>query len=336
MTLTKKPLPPLPEIDDVTRREFLIGAGSLLVLAPFGCGSDGQSNEGTSGETRTATDSAGEEVSIPVSPQRLAVAGERFLTEMAVAFELEPVAAAAKDEFAPFLVDALGDRFDDIRSLGTSSEVNVEALAAAEPDLILVDFSEGEENPVLESAREIAPTLQMQSSAGPRELIASFGQVFGESRAEELNARLDDGIERLRSLVEDSSSISVSIAQVSPEGIRIWLTEANLGSVLVSEAGFSRPNSQSEEGEYISGYKDLSFEKLNVVDGDVLYLARYPDDNAAYEELTSQKLWKSLDVVQRDAVLEVDYRAWNLGGPLAADVVFEDIARGLRKADLAG
>lgn len=210
--------------------------------------------------------------------------------------------------------------------------MNVEALAAADPDLILVDFYEG--NPVVESAREIAPTLQMQSFAGPRELISSFGRVFGEARAEELNARLDDGVERLRSLVEAPSSIRVSIAQVSEEGIRIWLAEGNLGAILISEAGFSRPSSQSEVGEFGSGYKDLSLERLDAVDGDVLYLARYADDDAAYEELTSQELWKSLEVVRRDAVLSVDYRAWNLGGPLAADVVFDDIARGLRKAGL--
>lgn len=37
-----------------TRREFLIGAGSLLVLAPYGCGSESrQGGENTSDNTRT-------------------------------------------------------------------------------------------------------------------------------------------------------------------------------------------------------------------------------------------------------------------------------------------
>lgn len=37
-----------------TRRQFLIGAGSLLVLAPFGCGSDdGAGGETISDETRS-------------------------------------------------------------------------------------------------------------------------------------------------------------------------------------------------------------------------------------------------------------------------------------------
>jgi iron complex transport system substrate-binding protein len=321
----------LPEIDDATRREFLIGAAGLLLL-PVACGSDGESGGDTSSETRTVTDAGGEEVRIPASPRRLAVAGERVLTEMAISFSFEPVAVAAKDEFAPFLVDALGEGFGDIRSLGTAGEVNVEALAAAEPDLILVDFYEG--NPVFEQVREVAPTLQMLTYVGPRELIASFGRVFGEAKAGELNTRLDKGIERIQSLVEDPGSVEVSVAQVQEGGIRVWPKRTNLGTVLLDDAGFSRPPGQREVREFNASVQ-LSLEELGEVDGDMLYLERVAGDDEAYENLAFGQLWENLEVVRRGAVQEVDYRAWNLGGPLAAEVVFEDVARGLEKAGLA-
>lgn len=45
----------VPEIEnDITRREFLIWTGGILVLAPYGCGSNGEgADEATSRETRT-------------------------------------------------------------------------------------------------------------------------------------------------------------------------------------------------------------------------------------------------------------------------------------------
>ncbi len=47
-------------VDDLTRREFLIGSAGLLLL-PAGCGGDGgNGGEATSGETRTIEHAFGE------------------------------------------------------------------------------------------------------------------------------------------------------------------------------------------------------------------------------------------------------------------------------------
>lgn len=51
-------LPPLPEIDDVTRGAFLIGAAGLLLI-PAGCGSNGGNGGDASGETRTVEHALG-------------------------------------------------------------------------------------------------------------------------------------------------------------------------------------------------------------------------------------------------------------------------------------
>ncbi|MEO0566089.1 MAG: hypothetical protein AAF125_28535, partial [Chloroflexota bacterium] len=79
-------------------------------------------------ETKIIIDDAGNEVEIPVNPQRVAIAGERILTEMTIAFGVRPVATAAQDEFAPFLLEELGE-MDDIVSLGSAFEPNLETLA---------------------------------------------------------------------------------------------------------------------------------------------------------------------------------------------------------------
>ncbi len=64
-------LPPLPEIDDVTRREFLIGTAGLLLL-PAGCGSDGEGGDEASGEMRTVEHALGT-TEVPTEPRRVVV-----------------------------------------------------------------------------------------------------------------------------------------------------------------------------------------------------------------------------------------------------------------------
>lgn len=62
-------LPSSPEVDDVTRREFLIGAAGLMLL-PAACNS-GEEGEGTraSGDTRTIRHASGE-TEVPAKPRR--------------------------------------------------------------------------------------------------------------------------------------------------------------------------------------------------------------------------------------------------------------------------
>lgn len=297
----------------------------VLLLASFAAAQN---------ETRTITDDAGNEVEIPVNPERVAVAGERILTEMTAAFGVEPTAAAAIDEFAPFLVEALGGT-DDIMSLGSASEVNLEALAAANPDLILLDVRE-EGDLVLEAARQLAPTVQIESYAvSPYRLIDMFSAVFSEETGAELKAQLDGRIEDIRASVADPESIEVSVAQLEPSGFRIIL-DGFLGVRLLEEIGFARPEGQDEAAQEETDREDirnLSLEELPRIEGDILFFQTY-DDQEDLDSVVTSPLWETLDVVQRDAVQFADYRYWNLGGVLAAELVLDNIVAGLEQAGL--
>jgi iron complex transport system substrate-binding protein len=313
----------------ITRRRFLVSAGALVLA---GCGVPGASTPtatpAPATTTRTVTDDAGVEVIIPAQPQRVAAAGERVLTEMLVAFGVTPIAAAATEEFAPFLNDALADRLATIQPLGSADQVNIEALTAAQPDLIIIDAWEG--NPVVALARQIAPTVQVQGyNRDPYELIDTFGRIFSAERAQALRADLDTKVEQVRAQVGDPSAIRVSVAQVRPDGIRIWPGTSSLGTRLLATIGFARPEPQQVVEGAEASYVDLGLEALDQVDGDVLFLIRTGDDEA-YANLTSYPLWRRLAVVHAGDVYEVDYRAWNVGGALAATIVLDDIASAVR------
>ena len=83
-----------------TRREFLIGAGSLLVLAPYSCGSNGESGAGgevTSGGTRTIEHELGE-TRVPRNPRRIVALDFAVIPDCLLALDRIPIGATPLDD----------------------------------------------------------------------------------------------------------------------------------------------------------------------------------------------------------------------------------------------
>ncbi|TGV00017.1 ABC transporter substrate-binding protein, partial [Mesorhizobium sp. M00.F.Ca.ET.186.01.1.1] len=109
-------------------------------------------------ETRTVKDAAGE-VTIPANPQRIAdVSGS---TEELLALGIRPVLTANSQyespmDLTPILQKELGK---DVTVAGWfQNEVSVEAIAAANPDLILVGPAQEK---ICEQLNKIAPTVRV-------------------------------------------------------------------------------------------------------------------------------------------------------------------------------
>ncbi|MEM9711191.1 MAG: helix-turn-helix domain-containing protein [Actinomycetota bacterium] len=295
--------------------------------------------EGTDGATRVVTDDEGFEVEIPSEPQRIAIFGERVWTEFAVAFDLPIVGAATQDEFAPYLVEALGDR--ELADYGAIE--NFEALAASDPDVIVMDGGEWEEN-FYALAEEIAPVVRF--NLFPLDIFAaieSFGRVFDQERADELSADLQASIDAVSSDLIDPGSIEVSVVAPAGDGmVRLYTDRARLGVQMIDLLGLERPESQSLAaseaagggvGEYV-----VSLEDLELADGDLIIVKTNtggPDDEAA-EPLLTTPLWETLDAVQESDVFYADRRYWNFAGPIAAELVLDDIVEILTASELVG
>lgn len=149
------PEPPPYVVDDLTRREFLIGAG-LLVLVP-GCGQEtaNDGDETTSGETRVVRDANGDEVEVPVNPRRI------------VALGVEPAATTqGREQNGP--PNYLAEEARVVPLVGILTQPNVEAIAALEPDLILASWAFGPpfaDEQVFENLRDITPATVISSAA---------------------------------------------------------------------------------------------------------------------------------------------------------------------------
>jgi iron complex transport system substrate-binding protein len=164
-------LSPLPEIDDATRREFLIGAAGLLLL-PAACGGSGQDAGGDrSGQTRTIEHALGT-TQVPAEPRRVFVS-HGVVVDTALALGVEPVGAFNFGTRGNFLDDRLPD---DAEVLGGPTP-NLEAIAALEPDLILdIDLNVEE---TYDELSRIAPTVAVPfDSTGAWQRI---GRAVGRS-----------------------------------------------------------------------------------------------------------------------------------------------------------
>lgn len=302
---------------------------SLLALAAalallVGCG--GSPGAEASGETRTLTDAFGS-VEVPATPERVVAADDIALGNM-LALGVRPVAASVNLLSVP---DFLGD-LEGIEDISTNDELNVnlERLAALEPDLILsigVDF--GREK--CETLREVAPTYCYRygyaTSDEIRTNMLDLGQALGmEEAAEAEVAELDARVAELRARIAAAGldDEPVSVLRLGPDffSIRHGSTE----SVLMDELGMTRPPNQRSIEDFAT---DLSLERLEAIDGHALYVYVDTEGEGELEQLRTNPLWEGLDVVQNDRVFLVESGVWNGISLPAAHAILDDIERTL-------
>lgn len=279
-------------------------------------------------DTKMVTDVSGNQIEIPASPQRVAVAWDRGITELVTAAGITPVAVASTNEFAPFLVEALNN-LEGIIDLGSHREINIEALVSAQPDLIIIQDVNNHGNPdLLALAQEIAPVVQLNGSIGLRLFIEDFGAIFGAEYADILNAQVDEAVAKMAAVTADPSAVLVSNGMLLPGTLRLYKDNSNLASQLMAEAGFGRPDSQlSGMSEIINDGTEISMEEVGMLNGDILFLGKIGTDEEL-SGITSTDLWNSLPVVKNGLVVNADWRYWNVGGPLAAAHIAQDFVAG--------
>lgn len=309
-------LPPLPEIDDATRRKFLIGAGSLLLLAPYGCGRGESEDTGSSGRTRTVRHARGE-TAVPVSPKRI-VAPDLFAIDTLIALGVKPIGVRDQATVPQYLAREI----EGIESVGVAP--NLEAVAALEPDLILT--TEGYETD--EELSRIAPTVfaKFESSADWKRIHLKFSEALG---MEEEGRRILDEYEARAADIGDSfegSPPEVSVLRASEEfGMSLYLPDSFPGTV-VEDAGLSRPEGQRGEGFN----KEISLELIGEAEADAIFVWAFEDstqDNKrVIRDLREDPLFGQLDAVRRGNVYAVGEH-WIGSGPTAANLILDDLEK---------
>ncbi len=298
--------PPVPGItNDLTRRRFLAGAGSLLLLAPYGCGDGGSGAGGdTTSETRTVRHAMGE-AEVPAEPGKIvAVTGQMDLDAL-LALGIQPVAAGAnfEDDTAvnPWSEEKLED---DVEVFRFRPEVNVEQVATFEPDLII--GHEGWMEPVYDQISQVAPTVVVPYDGGvegedamwyePMRIVARA--VDREERGEEVLSEIETALEQGRERLSGLGDLKVSVF-TALEGYQAYYTPQSYPGYVLEQLGLDRPEAQKEIPAGVEDPSGIEFsnERLDILDADVAFCLNFGEEEYL-DGWESRPLFRSLEVVE--------------------------------------
>lgn len=280
--------------NDLTRREFLTGAGSLLLLGATGCGGEGggSGSGGGSGNSRTIEHKFGT-ADVPENPERIVAVGYNE-ADFVLALGIVPVGVRDfigpyPEETRPWATEQLGGEEPELVG---GQEINFEAVAALEPDLILgiYSFMTRENYDLL---AEIAPTVaqpdRYPDGGTPwQEQTLLTGRALGrEKRAREVVDGVESRFAGARERHPDFEGKMAAVTLVM-EGEFYVLEPTDLRTRLFAELGFRMPE---ETGA-------ISRERVDLLDQDVLVFL-----GADRQTFENDELIGSLDAVRQGRVV---------------------------------
>jgi iron complex transport system substrate-binding protein len=273
-------------------------------------------------------------VCVPENPQRV-VALDPFAYELLILNGTPPVGAVGYLE--PIYrrnFPYLEDRLVGIENVGFPP--NPEAILALDPDLIIGSYLDADQVVQLQA---IAPTVNYVAfgSGDWKRPMLMIGELLGLSELvdglfADYQTRLDD----LSRYVEDLSAIEVSIIRIQPDQLMLNLVNS-FPSVIVADAGFSRPESQAySEEEAIATYGGaigafISIEEIQLADGDYVFAwsnqasdEEYADADSNWERVQASPLWSALSASQNETAHRVAGH-WLGWGIFAAHGIIDDL-----------
>lgn len=152
-----------------------------------------------------------------------------------------------------------------IKFIGTA-DIDIEAIVAAKPDLIITEPSR---HTPIEQLEKIAPTVSIDHlDGGAPEIYRKLAQLTGtQARLAILERRYREEIDLLKHTV-DTQHITVSVIQANQGKINALHTYHSLGRVL-RDAGFSFP--KLIDSIPPGGRIDVSAERLPEMDADFVF-----------------------------------------------------------------
>ncbi|WP_414582663.1 ABC transporter substrate-binding protein [Scytonema sp. PCC 10023] len=266
------------------------------------------------------------ETCIPKNPKRL-VTISHFTLANALVLGVKPIGTTSvtnnmQDKFPEYLKS----KIKGIEVLGTQNEPNIERILRLKPDLIL-----GWEKvqPIYPLLSQISPTA-LGKWYGPASWQKHFDfviEVLGkqEEARQAWNhyyQRIDELKTALNNRYQDKK---ISVVIPSSEWGFFIQTKNSFAGFILNDLGLQRPQLQdvnTSDGYIIFNSK----EKLEMIDGDIIFVLTHKDDERkAFEEILQSPLGRRLKAVQQGRVYSVDGLTWIASNLLAADAVIDDL-----------
>ncbi|MFI2738648.1 ABC transporter substrate-binding protein [Streptomyces sp. NPDC018711] len=207
------------------------------------------------------------------------------------------------------------------KSVGTINNLNLEAIANLQPDLILGSQLRAADK--YDELSKIAPTVfslrpgftwkenyLLNAAALDRTAEAKAKLAAYETKAKQLGADIGP------------HKPTVSMVRYLPGKIRLYAKASFIGTIL-EDVGLPRPKNQQID-ELAA---EVSPERIDEADADWIFTGVYGDAKATKKDTAqANPLWKNLKAVKAGQAKDVPDETWYLGlGVTAADGVLDDL-----------
>ncbi|HBF81601.1 MAG TPA: iron-siderophore ABC transporter substrate-binding protein [Streptomyces sp.] len=308
-------------------------------LALSACGSsdsdtdsDAVSGGGASADTHTVSTAMGN-VKVPVAPKRVVVLDTAEL-DSALTLGVKPVGATHADVDSGFLSYLSEDQVAGIKDVGALMTPNLESIAALKPDLILT--SKIRHGDKYDELKKIAPTVMTENTGFTwKENFQTHANALGKvPEAEKVISDYAAHTAKVTEALggkEKAAATEVNMVRfVEGADIRIYGKQNYIGTVL-ADIGLGRPAIVDKAKDGFS--YDVSPEKIDLADADVIFHSTYGDAKKSKETQTvGSGLWKNMAAVKNDKVFPVDDELWIQGiGYTAAGKILDELQADLTK-----
>jgi iron complex transport system substrate-binding protein len=267
---------------------------------------------------RTVTHALGE-TEIKAEPKRVVVLDVGELDNVA-SLGVQPVGYApteGDDGIPEYLKKAAGAP----KSVGTINSLNLEAIAALKPDLIL--GSQLRASDKYKELSQIAPTVfSIRPGFTWKENYLLNAAAL--DRTAEAEAKLGAYEKKAKQLGTDlgEKKPTVTMLRYMPGKIRLYAKASFIGTIL-DDAGVPRPKNQQIDDLAA----EISPEKMDEADADWIFTGVYGDPSKTKRDTAeSNPLWKNLGAVKAGQAKDVPDETWYLGlGVTAAEEVLDDL-----------
>ena len=303
---------------------------TMLLLAA--CGGNSEEAEETEEpkpteeNTSYTVENAMETVTLDKTPERVVILTNEG-TEALLALGVKPVGAVQSWTGDPWY-DHIASEMEGVEVVGLESQVNVEAIAALQPDLIIGNKMRQED--IYEQLSKIAPTVFAETLRGNwKENFELYAKAVNKvEEGNQVLADYDNRIKEIQTKLGEDVNKEVSMVRFMAGDVRIYHKDSFSG-VILEQIGFARPESQDVDD---FAEKNATKERIPAMDGDILFYFTYEvgDGKATNleKEWIEDPLFQNLEVAKAGGVYKVDDAIWNTaGGVIAANLMLDDIEK---------
>ncbi len=258
----------------------------------------------------TVTDQAGREVTLEKPADKIVSCYYLVTASLLTLGQKDKIVGIEMKANSRELYKLAAPEFLELPGVGSGKETNIEAIAALEPDLVLLPKKQLEAAETLAGLGIPTAVVEPETYEAFNGLIEMLGELCGcGDKAAELTAYYDGVVDRVTSLTKDGSKPSVYLC-----GEASWLRACAGGMYqreMIEMAGGSCVSAELEGAKWA----DISAEQLAAWNPEVIFSVSYAE--YTLDDIRNDAALSGLEAVKEDKLYTVpsEIEAWDYPQP---------------------